>query len=550
MATIKAITEKGEVRLTAAVGDNLYKALIGARVPIDGSCGGHEVCGKCRVEVLEGEVPPPSDNERKHITEADLSHRIRLACMIEVQGDMVVVPIATKGAAQIMVGGVQQGALPTDGEAGFAVGIDIGTTTVAAFLIDLPTGQTIGTKSALNAQRPYGGDVIARCGHALSGPEGKETLARLIRDQIDELIDTLCTDAGADKAQIHRVTLAGNPTMMHLCAGLDVGGIAVAPYLPAYTEGFSMTAGALGITLGADTPVLFLPVISGYVGADTVAAVIASGMDQSDELSLLIDIGTNGEIVLGTKDKLLCCAAAAGPAFEGGKISCGIGGIVGAIDKIFSNYADFAAKKPDKAGTPPADLDGPYYTTIGGQAAKGICGSGLIDLIALLCRKGCIDETGVLSPDDCDDAAYTDRFDDAGRFILAAKANGAASEVSLTQKDVREVQLAKSAIAAGVDILALRLGVELAQIEHVYLAGGFGSFIDYDSACTIGLLSPILRSKIVSIGNAAGSGARMTACSQAERDHAEDVARRMDYIELAEAKEFSDEFMENMIFPV
>ena len=527
MYKIVVLHEDKRFELEAQKGDNLHKLIANANIPIDSSCGGHGTCGKCKIQLIEGTLKPPVKHEVELLGD-DIKEGIRLACLQKIRGDLAVRTLTAKGAAKILSGGTDE--KEVDGESGYGLAVDIGTTTVAAFMMDLKTGKLIATRAALNAQRPYGGDVVARCGYTMDNPDGLDLLGDLIREQIAQMTYSICDATGINRDAILRAALVGNPTMMHLVAKLPVRSIAIAPYHPQYTDGFSRLGSEVGIGIAPDGIVSFMPVVSGYVGADTIAAVMAAHMDESEELSLLIDIGTNGEIVLGNKYRLITCAAAAGPAFEGGKITCGIGGIAGAIDNV-------------------KDDGGPTITTIADEPAKGICGSGLIDAIALLRNKGCIDETGVLSEDECDNARYCERFDDNGNFMLAYEKNDAETDVYLTQKDVREVQLAKSAIAAGINILIQRIGAQTDDIKKVYLAGGFGNYIDYDSACTIGLLPPSLRSKIKGIGNAAGTGARMSVCSHKQRERANILCHKLEYIELAEAKEFSDEFMENMMFP-
>lgn len=528
MHVVKVLLADKVVSLLAQDGENLYALLAKEHIPVEASCGGNGTCGKCRVQLVEGELGEPGEQERKKLGNLIEEQSLRLACLCQMRQDITINPILNLGEAQIMTGG-NFDAAATDGEAGCGLAVDIGTTTVAAFLMDLAAGKMLRMKSGLNAQRIHGSDVIARCGYAIDHEGGVEKMQGLIIGQLNELAHALVEESGLQMGDIRRVCLAGNPAMMHLAAALPVNSIAVAPYSTQYHKGFARGAASLGFGMADDVSVYFLPVISGYVGADTIAACMAAEQDQQNSLTLLIDIGTNGEIVLGNRDRLVACAAAAGPAFEGGKIACGIGGIEGAVDSFF-------------------DRNGPAFTTIGNKPAKGICGSGLVDLLAVLTQKGCIDETGVLSNEDCRDQAFARRFGDEG-FVLARAAEGAERDVYLTQRDVREVQLAKSAIASGIEILMMRLGVSADDIETVYLAGGFGSYIDYNSACMLGLIPAALREKIVGIGNAAGTGARQCVCSAAQRRRADDLCERIQYIELAEAKEFSDAFMENMMFP-
>ncbi len=388
----------------------------------------------------------------------------------------------------------------------FGCAVDIGTTTMAAYLVDLATGALVRTASMLNPQRAYGGDVITRANHTMEHPEGLQTLARLVRGGISDLIEEMRGRAGVEAAEIRHVALVGNTIMMHLAAELSVKYIATLPFVPVYAATRHVPAEALALPYEGAVVTLG-PCVAGYVGADTVAAVLACGLDAPGEAALMIDIGTNGEIALRVGDRMWCCSAAAGPAFEGAHIRCGSGAVDGAIDRV---------KIEDGA---------PAVTTIGGKKAASICGSGIVDAVAEMLREEIIDETG--------------RMD--GDFFLA-------DGVFICQKDVREVQLAKAAIAAGIGVLADAAGIEVGQIKKLYLAGGFGNFIDRRSACAIGLLPPELENRIAPVGNAAGTGARMMIADQNALKRAEEVRRRMKYIELSASADFQERFADNMLF--
>lgn len=481
--------------IVSGSGEKLQKLLEQAGAAPDAPCGGRGRCGKCRAKV-RGDVNPPTEAERRHLTPEELREGWRLACECRVNGEAEV-SLAPTAAARILT---QGGGEVVEGVKGLMVAVDVGTTTIAAYLVR--DGRTIDCEAAMNPQRSAGADVISRVDHIIARADGLETLSRQVRKQIDELIVRMAGRQGAQAGEVSRVALVGNPIMTHILAGIDPRAIAVAPYTPAYTRAFS-APGLLESAPAAEN--LVGGCVAGYVGSDTIAAVMAAGMDKSDGISLLLDIGTNGEIALGGREKMLCCAAAAGPAFEGAHIQYGSGAVDGAIDRVWVQ-------------------DGRVYChAIGGGAAKSICGSGLVDAVAALLELEIIDETGRM---------------DAPEYPLS-------DGVALTQRDVREVQLAKGAIAAGVDILLSEMGIAAKDVANLYLAGGFGNHIDSKSACVIGLLPSELLDRVTPIGNAAGAGARMMLPGPAR---AEALREHMRYIELSGRKEFQELFGEKMLF--
>ncbi len=388
----------------------------------------------------------------------------------------------------------------------YGCAVDVGTTTMAAYLIDLTTGRQLAAASMLNPQRSRGGDVITRANYTMEHPEGLSELAASVRAGVSELIDGMCAKNGIVREEVRHIAVVGNTIMMHIFAGLCVKYIATLPFVPAYSAARHVPA----VELGMDYPCAMVtlgPCVAGYVGADTIAAAIACGMDRPGEVALLMDIGTNGEMALRTDKGLWCCSAAAGPAFEGAHIKCGSGAVEGAIDSV------------------KIDGDDVRVTTIGGQKPASICGSGIVSAIAEMLKAELIDETGYL--------------DDELKL---------AEGVSICQKDVREVQLAKAAIAAGVEILAEAAGIEVGDIQKLYLAGGFGSYIDKRAACEIGLIPMELMDRISSVGNAAGSGAKMLVMDVGAVARAEDLRRRMKYIELSASAGFQERFADCMFF--
>jgi uncharacterized 2Fe-2S/4Fe-4S cluster protein (DUF4445 family) len=423
--------------------------------------------------------------------------------------------------------------------------VDIGTTTVAAYLMDLSTGKNLAVVSGMNAQEVYGADVITRIQHASSSPKNLRLLREKIRGQIDTMIEDLAEKSGIKKDRIYLLTIAGNTTMLHLVLGIPPKNIASAPFISVSTEMISIRAEELDIGIAPGGILIVLPAVSGYVGSDIVAAVLASGMQESPELSLLIDIGTNGEIVMGNRDRLAACSTAAGPAFEGAEIRCGVGGTAGAVNRV--SASNTAGPNAGKTIT---------YTTISGKPPIGICGSGIVDLLAALLDAGIVEDTGrMLDRLEAEKAGlafaeYLGETDGEPSLILIPEEKtGTGLPIVFTQKDVREIQLAKAAIAAGVRTLTENLGAAFKDIKTLYLAGGFGSYIDKDGAARIGLFPAELADKVKVIGNAAGKGEVMALLATGERRKCMEIREMTEYIELSSSPVFQDYYIEEMTFP-
>ncbi len=580
-------------------GETLYDALIGAGVEIAAPCAGRCFCGKCLIKV-EG-AGPCTAAERDLLSSADVAAGMRLACAVPADEADIEVFVADKSRAEIMTEGVSRAidlkpsvrrvpvklvpptlddplddltrlsrgvgqdlladlgalaALPkVMKDTGFApdafvftgsggerliaarpagapmygVAVDIGTTTISSYLLSLETGEKIDVLSRLNPQRAFGADVISRGEHAGSA-EGLAQLRAAICGAISDIAAEFVKRNDVLPEDIAHVTCVGNTVMMHLLLGLPPTAIMTTPFNPVTASLLDFSARELGVDLPF-ARVSVLPCVAGYVGADTVAAVLACGMHESDELSLMIDIGTNGEMALGSKSGMLCCSTAAGPAFEGAHIRHGLGGVTGAISAVML-------------------AEGVSIKTIGGEPAIGICGSGLVDAVAEMKRARVIDEMGRIDADSAAEAlrARVIQVDGKPAFLLASTTEGAEQDICITQRDLREVQLAKAAIAAGIISLVREAGVELGDVKQVYLAGGFGNYIGLDAACEIGLLPPELRDRIESVGNAAGAGAQQALLSSCSLAATAGIKASMRYIELATRPDFQDLFVDNMMF--
>ncbi|MCF6097814.1 ASKHA domain-containing protein [Thermovorax subterraneus] len=411
---------------------------------------------------------------------------------------------------------------------------DIGTTTIAGYLINLSTGSEIARVSALNPQTKYGADVISRINLASETQDGLEKLHREVINEINNLIDKALSGTDFKREDIYAVTTVGNTTMQHLFLMVQPRHLALAPYVPVFSEPMVVDAAELGININPNGKVFTLPNIAGFVGADTVGAALACEMDKYDDLRLLIDIGTNGEMVLGTKERLFACSTAAGPAFEGAHIACGMRGATGAIDH--------------------AKIDGEIkYTVIGGVEPVGICGSGLLDIVAELLKVGVVDKKGrILKPEELsgEGEIYKDRIREINgiRAFIIEENTPTGQPVYINQKDIRELQLAKGAIAAGIEILLSTFGAKVEDIKEVYLAGAFGNYLKPESACKIGLIPPELEGRIKPVGNAAGTGAKLALVSEKEYERALALSRKIHYIELSTVSEFSRIFAKKIEF--
>ena len=544
-------------------GTTLLEAQIAANLPTDAPCGGKGSCRKCAVDYRRT---------------GEAQWRRELACRVRVDGDMEVrllradekLQVLTEGAGEVSaawdpmvqiralkvrpcakgesssdwarlceaLGGEWEpnlaicrglGKLLTDTKGAvwavtsgnrvldvqdrlpevYMAAFDLGTTSIAGYLIHVNARRVAVTAGMRNPQAQYGGDVISRADYALEN--GPKALADCAREAIDALTRRMCMEAGVSWEAVYGVLIAGNTAMHHLFLGVSPDSLVHAPYNPVINEPLSLPASHYGLRVHPAARLYTLPVIGGFVGADTVACLISGDWLELDKLTLMIDIGTNGELVLGDKRRRLACSTAAGPAFEGAKITCGMRGAEGAIDHV-------------------SLVDGKLqWHVIGDGQARGICGSGLVDLIAALLEAGALDESGKLQGGD--------------RFNIGD------TGVYLTQKDVREVQLAKAAMAAGIVLMAEKLGVELTDIQEVDIAGAFGNYIDPDSACAIGLIPAELRQRIVPVGNAAGEGAKRALMDRAAWASGRQLAETTEFLELATMPQFQDEFVDQLGFP-
>lgn len=415
-----------------------------------------------------------------------------------------------------------------EGRPVFGLAIDIGTTTVAVHLVNLRSGKTAGAAGALNGQYAYGEDVISRIIHAAE-PGGLEALRSTVTNEINVLAGSLALAHHVDRHEIVAAVVAGNTTMIHLFLGLPPAEIRRAPNVPVATSLPVYHAAEVGLHIHGRAPVACMPGVGSYVGGDITADVLASGMDERPELAMLIDAGTNGETVIGNRDFLVCCACSAGPAFEGGGTSCGMRAARGAISRV-----SLAA-----GGTP-------AWTTIGDAPPRGICGSGLVDLLAELLRAGTLDRSGRLR---AGAPGVHDGESGLEVRVTPAEASATGRAITLSTADIETLLRSKAAVYAGAAVLARRLGIDMAAIERIYVAGGFGSSLDVEKAILIGLLPDVPIERVTFIGNGSVTGARMALLSHDAWLRAADIAERMTYRDLSADPTFMDEYVGALFLP-
>ena len=480
--------------LALAEGTPLIEAL--AAQGVEFPCGGHGRCLGCRVKVLEGTLPV-LEPERDRLAPADLDAGWRLACLHQLAGDLHL----ELAQWDLPVLGDDR-VFPFQPRPGFGVAVDLGTTTLVAQLVSLQSGEVLAVQSALNGQARCGADVMSRL--ECAERDGQAGLGSLIRAQVGGLVGALLGQAGVE--ELARVVVVGNTAMHHLFGGVPIAALARYPFRPLLPGRLTFSAQEFQWPVPGNPRVEFLPCIGGFVGADVLAGVIATGMPGRAELSALVDLGTNGEIVVGSRDRLLATSTAAGPAFEGARITHGMRAATGAIGAVRLERGALACR------------------VIGGGPARGLCGSGLVDAIAAGLDLG--------------------RIDPGGR--MAGPALQLQDGVALLQADVREFQLAKGAIAAGLRLLTARLGATLDDLVRVHLAGAFGNYVDPASACRVGLLA-VPPARIDPAGNTALLGAKL-ALFQDPGDW-DRVARSIEPVALNEDPDFMDVYVEEMGFP-
>ncbi|MDR3146550.1 MAG: ASKHA domain-containing protein [Treponema sp.] len=552
-------------RVPLGEGKTILDAVRTAQLPLESPCGGLGVCGKCRVRLVrEGQANPARNlvnmDKRRLVSAEDLEQGYVLACRALVTGDLELVlpgdqeaenqslvildrgesfdyalrPFITKrleaaGACTAVYGGGEllgreEG--DTRGEL-YGIALDIGTTTLVAELIDLRNGAVLAKDAMLNPQSAYAQDVLSRIHLAASREGGLDLLHQAFLEAFRQLLGNLSASGGVEPRRIYEVVFSGNTTMLHLATGTDPAPLGKYPYLSTIAGGEYRPAGELGI---APFALVYLPpLVSAYVGADICSGILVSRLDQKKGTTLFIDIGTNGEMVLAKDGRLSATSTAAGPAFEGMNISCGMRAAKGAIEGFRIND-----------GTELLDCQ-----VIGGGPARGICGSGLLDIVGELARTGVVGKNGRFAKAEALPPALAERLErraDEAVFVISA-------EVSVSQKDIRQVQLAKGAIRAGLEALLDRIGTSAGDLDRVEIAGSFGYHLREESLFNIGLLPPGFRGKIRFTGNTSQSGAAAFLLNAEFRETMKDLAGRVEKVELADTGDFERRFVQSLQFP-
>lgn len=431
----------------------------------------------------------------------------------------------------------------------YLMAVDIGTTTLAGYLIRQDTGEICSRVSSRNPQAEYGADVISRAHYTLE--HGMEEMTACIRKAVRELIRHAAGEAGISPRQIYLVGIAGNTCMHHLYAGISPEALVTAPYSPVIRRTMELEEEQVQAGIHPSGKIRLLPNIAGFVGADTSACLLASEFDLVQDTTLLLDIGTNGEMVLGDGTRAVTCSTAAGPAFEGARITCGMRGAAGAIDHVWSSDepGENRGAQITENHTVYRLPGGIQYSVIGQGPPLGICGSGLLDAAAVLLDCGVLGTVGLFEDPDGREVFSSAGEEDGGRRFYFYRGDSPSESVYLTQKDICELQLGKASIAAGIRVLCDKLGILPGDIHQILIAGAFGTYMDPDSACRIGLLPRISSGQITMLGNAAGEGACIAVSSQREWERCERMAKWPVFVELAAEKTFSDYYVEEMEFP-
>jgi len=592
-------------------GTLLSRAAAAAGMAVETPCGGMGTCGKCRV-VVTGALAEPDPAERRLLTDSEIAEGIRLACRTRVIGQITAtIPAASRSLVQkILSHGVLREceinsgvtkvycepappslederaeferladlllardialrpnlsvvrgisallrnadyrvtatvcgdeliAVESGDTSGHCYGIayDLGSTTVVGYLMDLQSGAELAISAVMNPQMVFGDDLVSRISFATTHETGAQVLQAAAVDALNRIAASLAESAGISLQHVYKATVVGNTCMTHLVLGVDVTSLGQSPYVPSVCSDVTLAARELGLDVAPEARVAVLPNVAGFVGSDLVGVLLSSMWEDDGRTRLAVDIGTNGEMALLHRGKTYVCSAAAGPAFEGAGISCGMRGGPGAIDSVTID-------------------DTVRISTIDNRRPVGICGSGLVDAVAGMLDAGVIDESGrLLTAGDAASASDSVRRrlvqGEAGpEFVLAEKnESGTGRAITLTHADVRHLQLAKGSIRAAIATLMRIAGASEDDLCEILLAGAFGNYIRVESAIRIGLIPALSRDRVVSIGNAAGAGARLALLNEREMDAARKLARTAEHIELAVSPDYQMELMERMMFP-
>ncbi|MFA6447947.1 MAG: ASKHA domain-containing protein [bacterium] len=551
MSSFKVEFPADAKRIAVVAGMTALEAAAAAGLEIAADCAGRGTCGKCKARI-SGDISKPTEAEKKHLSVAELAEGMRLACLTKILGATEIVFSVPVISSEILPFRMDYDPDPRlicdppsiaisggseDGQAKlFGAAVDVGTTSLNARLADLRTGRVLSSVVAANPQRLYGADVASRINFIIENKNGLEILRSLVAGRVNEMIGKLAAEQGGSAEDVRGITLVGNPTMAHALLGIDPRAIAESPYVPPTTQAMIFDANEAGLKAAAGARLFVLPAAAAYVGADALSASLRARLNEPGGPRLLIDLGTNAEIMLSNGDDIFCCAAAAGPALEGAHIRYGMSATDGAIDRV-----DF---RPEEE-----------LTTVNNEPAAGLCGTGLLDAISGLLSLGIILPGGRIvaeAPSELPESVRSRVREGAGgrEFVLARKGErGAARDIALTQQDIREVQLAVGAIRAGIDLLLERAGVPGGEIETIYVAGALGTYLRSETALRVGIVPPIAPERVRFVGNAALDGATEALLSGRHWDEARSLGDSVMYIELSAEPSFQARFAERMTFP-
>jgi uncharacterized 2Fe-2S/4Fe-4S cluster protein (DUF4445 family) len=520
----------GKVR----AGSTVMDASAVAGVWMDAPCGGEGRCGKCRIRA-RGALGPPTPAERKLLGDDAIAEGSRLACQAEVAGPCTVElqpALSWSGAKSSLSSAgslvVDLASLQAAHRSPVGAALDIGTTTLSVSLVDLLDGRRLGIASGENPQTRFGADVMTRIEKCRRDGANVAAMHDAAISTFNDLLERLLAEAARGAADLVRLVMVGNTTMLHLAMGEDPSSLGTFPFEPVLRGPVESSHAAIGLAASPDALLLVPRVLSGFLGGDIVGVMLASGMALRRETCLVVDLGTNGEIALGSRDGVAACSTAAGPAFEGAQVSHGMRAVPGAIESM----------SRDGLLTP---------RVLGGGEPRGICGSGLLDAAAALLESGLLAASGRLVEPVVADGSAPGRVRERRgmrEFVLAP-----GTDLALTQQDIRQLQLAKGAIGAGIRVLCSRLGISPGRIDRVYLAGVFGSFLKPSSAVTVGIFPTEVEGRIEFAGNAALIGAEMMLSSDAAWQSALELAGKVKVLELSEDREFEKAFIDNLSFP-
>jgi len=529
-------------------GQTLIEALVGAGILLRFDCGGNGRCGKCRIQVPElfkERLSPPADAEYRMLGEKAMSNGYRLACQATVLNDLEVEildaslispEVSSKGP--MLLPDDMVSTLPSAQPSGhYGLAVDLGTTTIAVYMCDLDSGKVIGSISVRNPQAMFGDDVMSRISAVVDDSKNLARLQKVVVKAIEWSVASLCRSMRIDDPEnIKTAVVVGNSTMIHIFAGEDPSSIGSFPYTPRFIEEKVFKAEAIGFSFNSRAEIFTLPLISGYLGSDIVSAALATKLDTSAVGTMLVDIGTNGEVMLLSEKGLFATSCATGPAFEGAAIKHGMHAVSGAIEAVTIN------RKTGKAACSiiqknPSNLKPP----------SGICGSGIISAVAELYRKGFLSKDGRFNTDAGLNGFQQDEDGLMEFELVSVQSSDAGYPITITQKDIRAIQLAKGAMITGMELLCAE--TRLTIPERLMIAGAFGTFIDIKDASAIGMLPDLKGSNVKGVGNAAGAGAILSLLDSSFRSMAKELARSTTVLDLASTPDFQKTFIKALAFP-